>query len=90
MWAKARAVKHVYMQCLSENKAMQKIARNNKMHVVTLDYDEAEADLDVSYDPTAAVTELMFDNMAVYDMLFINQQKLLLKMLGKKYERESM
>ena len=89
IWAKARAMKHVFMQCLTENKAMQKIARNNQMHVVTLDYEEAEADLDVSYDPTAAITEVLIDNIAVYDMLLINQQKFLFKMLGKRYERES-
>lgn len=90
IWAKARAVKHVFMQCLSENKAMQKIARKNEMHVVVLDYEEAEADLDVSYDPTAAVTDALIDTMAVYDMLFVNQQRFLLKMIGKQYERESL
>lgn len=90
LWAKARAYKHVYMQCLTENKAMQRIARKNEMHVVTLDYDEAEADLDVSYDPTAAVAEMVIDNIAIYDMLFVNQQKLILKMLGNNYDSESM
>lgn len=88
-WAKARGIKRVYIQCLSENKAMQKIARNNSMDVNVLSYDEAEANMDIPYDPTAVIADTILNGMAIYDMIFINRQKVFFKMIGNQYDRES-
>ena len=76
-WAKALSVKKVFMHCLSENAAVRKIAKKNEMHVITLDGDEAEADLALPRDFSAPWADLMLDRIAIYDMLFVNQQKLL-------------
>ena len=63
------------MHCLSENQAIKKIAKNNSMHVVTLSDGESEADLVLQSNATAKFSEALVDNMAVYDMLLVNQQK---------------
>jgi RimJ/RimL family protein N-acetyltransferase len=80
-WAKSFGVKEIYMYCLSENKAIQKIAKNNKMHVVTIEGGEAEATLSTPYDPMASIKDVLLDRIAVYDMLLLNQQKFFTKFL---------
>lgn len=84
VWAKARAIKTLFMHCLSENKAIQHIAKKNGMHVVTLGDGEAEADLDLPYDPSAIISQAMIDQIAVYDMLFVNQMKLINNIILRK------
>lgn len=81
-WAKSCGVKKVYMYCLSENKAIQKIARKNNMHVITLCEGEAEATLATPYDPTAPMNDVLLDRMSVYDMLLVNQHKIIKTFLG--------
>lgn len=81
-WAKSFGVKEIYMYCLSENKAIQKIAKNNKMHVITLEGGEAEATLATPYDPMASINDVLLDRIAVYDMLLVNQQKFIKQFLG--------
>lgn len=84
VWAKARGIKKLFMHCLSENKAVQRIAKKNGMHVVTMLGGEAEADLALPYDPTAIVSQALIDNIAVYDMLFVNQLKIFNKIILRK------
>lgn len=74
-WAKKFNVKKIFMHCLSENKAIQKIAKKNNMDVITLSDGEAEATLSTSFDPTAPYVDVVLDRMAVYDMLLIKQLK---------------
>ena len=75
LWATARNKNNIFMHCLSENQAIKKIAKNNSMHVVTLSDGESEADLVLQSNATAKFSEALVDNMAVYDMLLVNQQK---------------
>lgn len=84
VWAKARGIKKLFMHCLSENKAVQTIAKNNGMHVVTMFGGEAEADLALPYDPAAIVSQALIDHIAVYDMMFVNQLKLFNKIILRK------
>ena len=74
-WAKSRGIKRLFMHCLSENVPIQRIAKNNGMHVVRLIAGEAEADLALPYDPTAIVHQVLLDSMAIYDMMLVNQLK---------------
>lgn len=74
-WAKARGVKRLFMHCLTENVAVQRIAKKNGMHVVRMIGGEAEADLALPYDPTAIVNQILLDNISVYDMVLVNQLK---------------
>ena len=83
LWAKARMVKHIFMHCLSENKIIQHIAKKNCMHVVRLMGGEAEADLVVPKDYSAPYSEAVVDNIAIYDMLLVNQQKMLATLFRK-------
>ena len=84
VWAKARGIKKLFMHCLSENRAVQHIAKKNGMHVVTMFGGEAEADLALPYDPAAIVSQALIDHIAVYDMLFVNQLKLFNKIILRK------
>lgn len=83
LWAKARCIKHVFMHCLSENKAVQHIARKNDMKVVSLGGGESEADVTLPTDYTALLNEVMVDRIAVYDMLAVNHQKMLSTLFRK-------
>ena len=81
-WAKTFGVKEIYMFCLSENKAIQKIAKKNKMHVVTQEGGEAEATLSTPYDIGAPMRDILLDRIAVYDMILISQNKFIKNFLG--------
>ena len=81
-WAKSLGAKQLFLHCLSENKAIQKIAKNNNMNVVILTGGEAEATIATPYDPSAKFIDNMFDGIAIYDMLLINQQKFITQFLG--------
>lgn len=82
-WAKSRGIKKVFMHCLSENKAIQHIAKKNDMNVIRLNGGEAEADLVLPIDYSAPLSEVLLQKMAVYDMLLINQYKLITKYFRK-------
>ena len=84
VWAKAQSVKKLFMHCLSENKAVQSIAKKNEMHVVTILGGEAEADLALPYDPSAIISDVLLDRVSVYDMLLVNQQKLMSTFFRKR------
>ena len=67
-WANARGAKELYMQCLSENKVMQYIARKNAMTVITMDSNEKEASVTTSHNPMAAyVSDIFLDALAMTD-----------------------
>lgn len=76
-WAKSLGAKKFYMHCLTENKAVQRIAHKNNMHTVTVGDGESEATLSTPYDPRAPFMDVMLDRIAVYDMMLINQQKII-------------
>lgn len=82
-WAKARAIKHIFMHCLSENTIVQHIAKKNNMNVVRMFGGESEADLTLPTDYTAPINEAIIEQIAIYDMLFINQQRIISRFLGK-------
>ena len=83
LWARARAIKHIFMHCLSENAVIQHIAKKNNMHVVRLFGGEAEADLVLPTDYSAPISEALVEQIAIYDMLLINQQKMLATLFRK-------
>jgi hypothetical protein len=56
------------MNCLSENKTIQHIAKKSGMTVVTHDYGEKEATIKINKNPNLAKWEdTVMENMAVYD-----------------------
>ena len=75
-WARSYGVKRIFMHCLTENKAIQKIANKNNMDVVIMSGGEAEAIVDISADPMAPYSDVMLDRIAIYDMMLLNQRKL--------------
>lgn len=84
LWAKARAIRHIFMHCLSENKAIQHIARKHSMNVITQFGGESEADLSLPYDPSALLSQALVDNIAIYDMICVNQLKLFNNIILRK------
>lgn len=77
LWAKSYGVKSVFMQCLSENKAVQHIAKKNNMVVVTSGPD-SEASIKIESSPfTSAMADAIMDNIAVYDSSLKNQEYIL-------------
>lgn len=76
-WAQAHDIKKLFMHCLSENKAVRTIAKKNEMHIITIHGGEAEADLVLKQDVLAPIADAVLDRIALYDMLLINQQKLM-------------
>lgn len=88
-WAKANGVKKFYMHCLTENKSIQRIARKNDMHTITLGDGESEATLSTSYDPSAPFVDVFLDRIAVYDMLLVNQQRIINVLFGKGKHHDS-
>ena len=82
-WAKARGIKHVFMHCLTENAIIQHIAKKNNMNVVRLFGGESEADLTLPTDYTAPINEAIIEQIAIYDMLMVNQQRIISRFLGR-------
>jgi RimJ/RimL family protein N-acetyltransferase len=73
-WARMRGAETIFMHCLSENRAIQHIARKGGMTVVTIDPSEKESSITVKKNPVVAGFEdAVFEQMAVYDMLVRNQ-----------------
>ena len=76
-WLRTKDIQEVYMHCLSENGAMKHIARKNDMTVVS---EEGETDATVEVKPASpftAMTDAYLDRIALYDMIFKNQMKIM-------------
>lgn len=76
-WLRTKDITEVYMHCLSENGAMKHIARKNEMTVVS---EQGETDATVEVKPASpftAATDAYLDRIALYDMIFKNQMKVL-------------
>jgi RimJ/RimL family protein N-acetyltransferase len=69
-WAKSQGVDVLYMQCLSENQAIQKIARNQGMSIGTIERNEKEATIKVTNSFMDKFNDMMLDNIALYDIAF--------------------
>lgn len=74
---RSKGITKVFMNCLSENKAMKHIAKKNQMTVVSYDGD-AEARVTIeSPTPVAPLHDAYLDRMALYDTLIRGQYNLL-------------
>ena len=81
-WARAHGAKQVYMQCLSENKAIQHIARKNNMTIATMGHTEREGVLDFnSVSIVAPLSDAAMDGVAAVDAVFREQRKMLKRAL---------
>ena len=69
-WLRTRGIRDVCMHCLSENSIMKHIARKNNMAVIS---EDGESDANVKLEPANPLTvmvDLYADRMAMYDMIF--------------------
>ena len=76
-WLRTKGIQEVYMHCLSENGAMKHIARKNDMTVVS---EQGETDATVGVKPASpwtSATDAYLDRIALYDMIFKQQMKVL-------------
>ena len=74
-WVGTYGVRKIYMHCLSENEAIQKIAKKNSMTVVTIGQGEKEAQITLPYvDFTAPYRDAAYDRFAVFDTICRNQR----------------
>lgn len=81
-WARAHGAKQVYMQCLSENKAIQHIARKNNMTIAMMGHTEREGVLDFnSVSIVAPLSDAAMDSVAAVDAVFREQRKILKRAL---------
>lgn len=81
VWARARGTNQIYMQCLSENKVMQHIAKKNGMMVATICKTEKEAKLEFPIaDVTAPFSDMAFDRITAIDKMYKTQQTFYLNM----------
>ena len=75
VWARARGTTQIYMQCLSENKIIQHIAKKNGMIVATIDRTEQEARLEFPIvDYTAPFNDMALDRITAVDKMYKTQQ----------------
>lgn len=90
VYAKAQEVTTLTMQCLSENSAIQHIARSSGMHVVTIGPGEKQAsiNIDPGFQILSAMHNLSADYMAIIDNN-IRTQTFLLKSLNLFNHKES-
>ena len=88
-WARMMGAESIFMHCLTENHAIQHIARKSGMTVVTLyPSDESQASIKIDKNRLAAGFEdVIMENMAVYDHTMRNQQwffaKFMKRFIGK-------
>lgn len=83
VWARANGAKTIYMQCLSQNAAMQKIAKRNGMLVATMAYNEKEGKLEFpNTDITAPYSDIIIDRIAAVDATFRNQRNMFTKIIN--------
>lgn len=81
-WLRTKNINHVFMHCLSENGAMKHIARKNEMTVVS-EYGESDAEVDLEPpSPFTPLVDAYADRMAIYDMIYKNN----LRMLSNMFE----
>lgn len=74
-WARMRGAENIFMQCLSENKIIQHIAKKNNMTVVTIGRGEKEATIKVKRNPISSLFEdSMMESIAVYDSAIRKQR----------------
>lgn len=77
-WARSAGAKQIYMQCLTENKAIQHIARKNNMSVAVLAPTEREGVLEFnSVSIIAPLSDVTMDHIAAVDACFREQRKTL-------------
>lgn len=77
VWARARGTTKIYMQCLSENKIIQHIAKKNGMLVATIDHHEQEAKLVFPLvDYAAPFNDIALDRISAVDKIYKTQQTL--------------
>jgi RimJ/RimL family protein N-acetyltransferase len=85
IWARAMGAESLFMHCLSENKAVQHIAKKNGMTIVTLDPSEKEATIKVTKNQLmAGYYDAVLEQMAIYDSAVRKQRWAFLKLLGLK------
>lgn len=83
VWARANGAKTIYMQCLSQNVPMQKIAKRNGMLVATMAYNEKEGKLEFpTTDLTAPYSDIIIDRIAAVDAAFRNQRNMFTKIIN--------
>lgn len=88
-WLRTKGITDVCMHCLAENAIMKHIARKNDMAVVT---EGGETDANVQLappNPLVLVADQYADRIAVYDMVFKNNVKLMRSFLPKYWYDES-
>lgn len=88
-WLRAKGITDVCMHCLAENSIMKHIARKNDMAVVT---EGGESDANVHLQPPTPmviVADQYADRIAVYDMVFKNNIKMMRSFLPKYWYDES-
>jgi len=88
-WLRARGVQDVCMHCLAENAIMKHIARKNDMAVIT---ESGETDANVHLDPPTPFVHLIdnyADRMALYDMIFKNNIRVMRNFIPKYWYDES-
>ena len=74
-WARAKGATHVYMQCLSENRVIQHIAKKNGMTTVTLAPGEKEATVKIERSELAAAShDAVTETIAICDGIVRTQQ----------------
>ena len=66
-WAKSKGVDTIYMQCLSENEAIQSIARKNGMVIGTIEANEKEATIKVKRSINDIYYDALLDTVSIYD-----------------------
>ena len=89
-WLRTRGITDVCMHCLAENSVMKHIARKNDMAVVT-EFGETDANVHLE-PPTPFVhaVDAYADRMAIYDMLYKNNIKVMRSFIPKYwYESKS-
>lgn len=83
VWARANGARTIYMQCLSQNIAMQKIAKRNGLLVATMAYNEKEGKLEFpTTDLTAPYSDIIIDRIAAVDSTFRNQRNMFTKIIN--------
>lgn len=82
-WARAQGAKQIFMQCLSENKAIQHIARKNNMTIATVAPSEREGVLEFnSVSIVAPLGDIAMDNIAAVDSVLREHRKMLKRALS--------
>lgn len=77
-WSRSAGAKQIYMQCLTENKAIQHIARKNNMSIAVMAPTEREGVLEFNaVSVVAPLSDVSMDHIALVDSCFREQRKTL-------------